>query len=237
MSWEERERGREILLGGCVPGVTELAHPRSRSSLFPPPPSEHAHCWQTFVASRGQPFEPWPHMDEHIGAQCQRLENILWVRFLPPASPAPTSSPSLPGPVSPSGSPAPSWAPAPSLPSGLTSPSAFSPPAPFPPIPTPFVTAPDSALFTSHQPHSLLPLPSPPPSRIRKTEDGLPSLSAVGGEGMGGGGSGGGGRSSAEGRMKHFLQEVKTHRVPHLQLIHRNQRKAAKGLLRKFKKI
>ncbi|XP_036311673.1 DNA dC-_dU-editing enzyme APOBEC-3G isoform X1 [Pipistrellus kuhlii] len=34
-------------------------------------------CWDTFVDSQGQPFEPWPNMDEHIQEESQQLQTIL----------------------------------------------------------------------------------------------------------------------------------------------------------------
>ncbi|XP_023603390.1 DNA dC-_dU-editing enzyme APOBEC-3G-like [Myotis lucifugus] len=39
---------------------------------------EYEHCWDTFVDNQGQPFRARDELEVHIGAQCQRLENILW---------------------------------------------------------------------------------------------------------------------------------------------------------------
>ncbi|XP_014387689.1 PREDICTED: DNA dC-_dU-editing enzyme APOBEC-3G-like, partial [Myotis brandtii] len=39
--------------------------------------TEYEHCWDTFVDNQGQPFHPWTELEKNIGAQCQRLENIL----------------------------------------------------------------------------------------------------------------------------------------------------------------
>lgn len=61
--------------GGYELGLRILRDAVAQLSIMTP--QEHAHCWQTFVDSRGQPFEPWPHMDEHIGAHRQKLETIL----------------------------------------------------------------------------------------------------------------------------------------------------------------
>ncbi|XP_070264954.1 DNA dC-_dU-editing enzyme APOBEC-3G-like [Myotis yumanensis] len=38
---------------------------------------ELQHCWDTFVGNRGQPFEPWPNLEEHIQTESQELESIL----------------------------------------------------------------------------------------------------------------------------------------------------------------
>ncbi|XP_070264955.1 DNA dC-_dU-editing enzyme APOBEC-3A-like [Myotis yumanensis] len=38
---------------------------------------ELQHCWDTFVGNRGQPFEPWPNLEEHIQTKSQELESIL----------------------------------------------------------------------------------------------------------------------------------------------------------------
>ncbi|ELK33491.1 DNA dC-_dU-editing enzyme APOBEC-3G [Myotis davidii] len=38
---------------------------------------EYEHCWDTFVDSQGQLFRARDELEVHIGAQCQRLENIL----------------------------------------------------------------------------------------------------------------------------------------------------------------
>ncbi|XP_059537492.1 DNA dC-_dU-editing enzyme APOBEC-3G-like isoform X3 [Myotis daubentonii] len=40
-------------------------------------PKELQHCWEKFVDNQGQPFQPETELLENIGAQCQRLENIL----------------------------------------------------------------------------------------------------------------------------------------------------------------
>ncbi|XP_036311682.2 DNA dC-_dU-editing enzyme APOBEC-3A isoform X1 [Pipistrellus kuhlii] len=39
--------------------------------------NELQHCWDTFVDSQGQPFEPWPNMEEQIQEQSQQLQTIL----------------------------------------------------------------------------------------------------------------------------------------------------------------
>ncbi|XP_070264953.1 DNA dC-_dU-editing enzyme APOBEC-3G-like [Myotis yumanensis] len=39
--------------------------------------NELQHCWDTFVDNKGQSFKPWTELEKSIGAQCQKLENIL----------------------------------------------------------------------------------------------------------------------------------------------------------------
>ncbi|XP_059537501.1 DNA dC-_dU-editing enzyme APOBEC-3G-like [Myotis daubentonii] len=38
-------------------------------------------CWKTFVDNQGQPFETWTELEISIGAQCQKLQDILGVRI------------------------------------------------------------------------------------------------------------------------------------------------------------